>query len=132
MIKLEIKKEDLAFQLFPLFYEGTFIFGRRLLDTPGLLGTKNNTIQFFDLENIPEAFNVEFPGEFSEVQAVLSSLEYLLRRIAMEPDLKVKDFIKGNAEPELKQDILKTINNFISSHNTSTEFLEKIKFQSST
>ena len=127
MLKLEIKKSDLEKYLEPFSYKEILVFSQTLLGEDGFFGIKNNALFFISTENIEEDLIIEYPAEIQEVQAFVTTADYLIQRVMASRKLNVIGFSKDISEEKLKIEILKIFYDFIENYNQNTYLLEKIK-----
>jgi hypothetical protein len=96
MLKLNIQKEDIPYQLFPFKYERAIIFTYlNYKEESGFLGFRDNSLIFFSEKNLPKDFEIEIPESDNENQEFIGALGYIGQRLLMHNSfLKIRNFSK--------------------------------------
>ena len=126
MIQIQIKKENLRGYLTPFSFQEILIFSQTFLDQEGFFGIRNNTLIFISMEKIENEFVMEYPADISEVQAFLTTADYLVQRVLVSektPVLGITDI----SNQDLKIEILRILNKFINNFKENSYLFEKIK-----
>jgi hypothetical protein len=126
MIKLKIKKEELDLYLTPFSINEIIIFSHKFLDKDGFFGIKNNTLIFISMEKIESELSIEYPADISEVQAFLTTADYLVQRVLMSEHIKVIG-LEDISEEESRKEILKILYKFIKNFKHNNIMLDQIK-----
>jgi len=126
MLKLKIKKEELKYYLTPFSINESPIFSQTFLGKEGFFGIKDNVLIFISMEKIEDELSIEYPADITEIQAFLTTADYLVQRIMMS-DRTLIPGLEDIPEHDIKIESLKILNNFINNFKENNYLLEKIK-----
>ncbi len=127
MIQLEIKKEDLDKQVWPLSIGETLVFDTNFLGVPGLFGIKENYFSFIKMTEIPDQLVISIPEDLEETMGFLGSAEYLMHRVMMTPAITVVGLESSLTNDEIRTEALYVFSRFISRYNKNVNELDAIK-----
>lgn len=123
MVNTTVKKEDFSEILLPFKYEDVLIYSKTFGITPGLYGYKNDSLFFAPLDILPDTFDIESPESVEELQEFMTSLDYIVQRVSMNPKITLVGHLK-DSDPKI---VLEPFVTFSTSFEKNMHILEGLK-----